>query len=84
MKCPVCKGVGAVGPKQEMCLNCHGAGVVKQTREEYLRQCTRAQMVSALYKMVKGLGAVIIVNDSDTCAEILLWLASDWQEYGPE
>lgn len=80
MKCPVCKGVGAVGPKQEMCLKCHGVGVVKQTREEYLRQCTRTQMVRALHKMVKELGAVIIVNDADTWAEIMLWLASDWKE----
>ena len=32
MICPKCKGVGAVGPKQETCLVCNGTGKVKSER----------------------------------------------------
>lgn len=37
MKCPVCKGVGAVGPKQETCLYCGGIGKVIQTRYDHIQ-----------------------------------------------
>ncbi len=35
MKCPLCKGTGAVGVKQETCIMCDGNGEIKTAKEIY-------------------------------------------------
>lgn len=40
--CPVCKGVGCVGPTQDTCLNCNGTGAIgTMTNREILDKFTK-------------------------------------------
>ena len=48
MKCPTCDGFGIVGlftPNVEKCNRCNGTGLVKQTREIYIRTCSKKQLI---------------------------------------
>ena len=48
MKCPVCKGVGAVGAKQETCLYCRGTGKVIMTRYDHIQDYSLDELAELL------------------------------------